>query len=107
MAGAWSLYVATAASASTTNGTATITDPSNSPLATGGSSTIFTVALPAQAACTGDTATGGYHFFSYLIPQGTSPSTISFTSGDPSTGYGFFNSSGTLYEANNTATTTG
>ena len=107
LAGAWSLYVATAASASTTNGTATITDPSNSPLASGGSSTVFTVALPAQAACTGDTATGGYHVFSYLVQKGTSPSTINFTSGDPVPGYGFFSSIGTYYGPVNTATTTG
>jgi hypothetical protein len=107
MAGAWSLYVATAASASTTNGTATITDPSNSPLATGGSSTSFTVELPAQAACTGDSASDGYEVYSYLVPQGTSPTAITFTGGDPSTGYGFFSSIGTYYGAANTAPTTG
>jgi hypothetical protein len=107
MAGAWSLYLATAASASTLNGSATITDPANNPLASGGSATSFTVSLPAQAACTGDTASGGYHVFSYLVPQGTSPTSVSFSTEDPSTGYGFFSSSGTYYGAANTAVTTG
>jgi hypothetical protein len=93
--------------ASTLNGTATIADPTDSPLASGGSATSFTVTLPAQAACTGDTASSGYHVFSYLVPQGTSPTAVSFTSGDPSTGYGFFSSIGTYYGPANTATTTG
>ena len=107
LAGAWSLYVASAASASTTNGTATIADPTDVALASGGSATNFTVTLPDQAACSGDSATGGYRVFSYMVPRGTSPSTISFSTGDPSTGYGFFSSTGTLYESVNTATTTG
>ena len=93
--------------ASTLNGTATITDPASNPLTSGGSSTSFSVALPAQAACTGDTASDGYHVFSYLVPQGTSPTTVSFTGGDPSTGYGFFSSIGTYYGSANTASTTG
>ena len=93
--------------ASTLNGTATIADPTDSPLASGGSATSFTVTLPAQAACTGDTASDGYHVESYLVPQGTSPTSITFTGGVPSTGYGFFSSTGTLYGPANTATTTG
>jgi len=93
--------------ASTTNGTATITDPADNPLASGGSGTSFTVTLPAQAACTGDTASDGYHVFSYLIPQGSSPTSVNFSSGDPSTGYGFFSSIGTYYGSANTASTTG
>jgi hypothetical protein len=96
-----------AAYASTLNGTATITDPSGNPLASGGSGTSFSVSLPAQAACTGDTASGGYHAFSYLVPQGTSPTTVNFSTEDPSTGYGFFSSTGTYYGPANTATTTG
>ncbi|MGD0381472.1 MAG: hypothetical protein ABSC30_15970 [Acidimicrobiales bacterium] len=93
--------------ASTLNGTATITDPALNPLSSGGSGTSFSVALPAQAACTGDTASDGYHVFSYLVPQGTSPTTISFNTGFPSTGYGFFSSIGTYYGSANTASTTG
>lgn len=95
------------ASASTLGGTATITDTSGNTLASGGSTTLFSVSLPAQAACSGDTASDGYHVFSYLVPQGTSPTTVSFSSGDPSTGYGFFSSTGTYYGAANTAPTTG
>jgi hypothetical protein len=93
--------------ASTTNGTATIADPADNPLASGGSATSFTVTLPAQAACTGDTASDGYHVFSYLVPQGTSPGSVTFTGGTPSTGYGFFSSTATLYGPGNTAPTTG
>jgi hypothetical protein len=93
--------------ASTLNGTATITDPADNPLASGGSGTSFTVTLPAQAACTGDSASGGYHVFSYLVPQGTSPTSVNFSTEDPSTGFGFFSSSGTYYGAANTAVTTG
>ncbi|MGD0381479.1 MAG: hypothetical protein ABSC30_16005, partial [Acidimicrobiales bacterium] len=107
LAGAWSLYVATAASASTLNGIATITDPTNNPLTSGGSATSFTVALPSQAACSGDTATDGYNIESYLVPQGTVPTSITFTGGVPSTGFGFFSSNGTLFGPANTAINTG
>ena len=109
-AGTWSLYMAaeaTSATASTLGGTATVTDPTNHPLASGGSTTLFTVALPSQAACTGDTQNGGYLVFSYLVPQGTAPTTVNFSTGDPSTGYGFVSSTGTYYGAINTAPTTG
>jgi hypothetical protein len=110
-AGAWSLYLAaeasTSASAATLGGTATITDQSGNTLTSGGSTTIFTVALPAQAACSGDTQKDGYHVFSFLVQQGTDPTSVSFSSGDPSVGYGFFSSDGTLYVAANTAPTTG
>ena len=37
----------------------------------GGSSTPFTVVLPANASCSGDTAHDGYHVYSYLVPRGT------------------------------------
>ena len=96
------------ASASTLGGTATIADPSTSqPLASGGSTTQFTVTLPAQAACSGDTATGHYHVYSYLVPKGTDITTLTFPSGHPSTGWGLFTSGGTYYGSQNTAQTTG
>ena len=40
--------------------------------------------LPANAACDGDTATDGYHVFSYLQPEGTNPLGVLFTTGFPS-----------------------
>ncbi len=98
----------TPASASTLDGIATLANPStNGPLDSGASTTDFTAALPAGAACDGDTASDGYHVFSYLVPQATSPTSVSFTTGHPSTGYGFFTSAGEYYGAANTAISTG
>jgi hypothetical protein len=105
MGAAFSLYAAPAY-ASTLNGTATITDASLNPLSSGGSTTQFSVVLPANAACTGDTATGGYHVYSYLVPQGTDVTTLTFTS-HPSTGFGFVNNAGVYYGPINTAINTG
>ena len=56
--------------------------------------------------CTGDTATDGYHVFSYLVPQGTSVSGLTFTT-HPSEGLGLVNNAGTYYGAVNTALGTG
>ncbi len=95
------------ASASTLNATATIADPSTDlPLASGGSTTTFTVTLPSGAACTGDTANDGHHVFSYLVPQGTSVPGLTFTT-HPSAGLGLVNNAGTYYGAANTALGTG
>ncbi len=111
LAGWWSLYAAMSApsaSASTLGGTATITDPvSNDPLSNGGSETMFTVVLtPAPADCSGDTAKDGYEVYSYLVPQGTDVTTISFAGGTPSTGWGLVDGSG-LFDAISTAPNTG
>ncbi len=110
LAGGWSLYLAatasTPASAATLGGTATITDPSSNPLASGGSATMFSVALPANAACSGDTSTGGYHIYSYLVTRGTDVTTVTFGT-HPSVGLGFVNNVGLYYGPVNTAITTG
>src|ERR1700683_4408203 len=58
-AGSLCIVLATDATAATLNGVATIAvaaDPSQA-LSSGGSTTQFTVSLPANAACSGDTAT--------------------------------------------------
>jgi hypothetical protein len=95
------------ASASTTNGIATIASSNGgTPLTSGGSTTAFTVTLPANAACTGDTATGGYHVYSYLVQQGTNIAALNFSSGTPSSGYGLVDASG-YWGAQNTAAVTG
>jgi hypothetical protein len=97
----------TAAQASTVGGTATIAQPgTTTALPSGGSTTQFTVDLPAQASCSGDTATGGYHVYSYLVHQGTALSGVSFVN-FPSAGYGLVDSLGTYYGPVNTAVTTG
>jgi hypothetical protein len=100
------LITSASATGSTLDGVATTTNTTLSPLTSGGSTTQFSVVLPANAACTGDTATGGYHVYSYLVPQGTNIPTVTFTS-HPSTGYGFVNNVGVYYGAVNTAITTG
>lgn len=108
--GAWSFYVAasaSSASAATLGGTATITNPNNNqPLGSGGSTTVFGVDLPAQAACSGDTATDKYHVFSYLVPESTAVTSLSFGTGSPSAGLGLADGSG-YYGSANTAPTTG
>jgi hypothetical protein len=94
-------------SAAIQGGVAKLANPGTAlPLTSGGSATPFTVTLPASAACSGDTATGGYHVFSYLVPKGTSVTTVTFAS-FPSTGYGFVDNTSTYYGNVNTALTTG
>ncbi|MGO8870226.1 MAG: putative Ig domain-containing protein [Acidimicrobiales bacterium] len=98
---------ATAASASTLNGAATPANPATqAPLGSAGSATPFTVTLPANAACSGDTATDGYHVYSYLVPLGTALSGVTFVN-FPSTGYGFVDNTGLYYGPANTAIGTG
>ena len=55
-------------------------------LRSGGSSTPFTVALPANASCPADTAHHGYHVYSYLVPEGHRPVGGDASSSLPSTG---------------------
>jgi hypothetical protein len=106
-AGSVFLLTSSSASASTLGGVATISIPDGTaPMTSGGSTDPFTVDLPANAACTGDTATDGYHVFSYMVPTGTDVSSITFTE-VPSTGFGFVNNIGTYYGAANTAANTG
>jgi fibronectin type 3 domain-containing protein len=109
-AGAVGLSLATAsapASAATLGAHATITNPATSAaLSSGGSQTTFTVVLPPQAACSGDTAANGYHVSSFLVPLGTNITTVSFVGGSPSQGLGLVNENG-YYGSANTAPTTG
>jgi hypothetical protein len=96
------------ASASTLNGVATTASPGSlAYLASGGSDTLYTVALPANAACTGDTASHGYHVYSYLVKKGTNVATTKFGEAGPSQGLGIFDSTGSYYGPVNTAQTTG
>jgi hypothetical protein len=111
LAGAATLVTATVsatpASAATVNGAATIASPgTTTPLTSGGSAAQFTVSLPAQAVCSGDTATHGYHVYSYLVHKGVAVSGIAFV-GSPSSGLGLFDPTGTYYGPVNTAIGTG
>ena len=95
------------ASASTVNGIATIANPSTLRAITSGASTTqFTVSLPPQASCDADTASHGYHVYSYLVPSGTTVSSLTFQS-FPSSGYGLVEDTGTYYGPVNTAIGTG
>jgi len=95
------------AGAAATAGTANITKPGSlAVLDSGGPSTSYGILLPAGARCPGDTAHDGYHVFSYLVPKGVSPASISFKTGVPNRYYGFI-SAGTYIGAVNTALNTG
>ena len=102
-----SVAESTTASASTLNGVATIANPVTLAADTsGGSNTQFTVSLPAGASCDGDSASDGYYVYSYLVPEGTNVSSLTFKH-VPSGGYGFVSPSGTYYGPINTAIGTG
>jgi hypothetical protein len=53
------------------------------PIFSGGSVTKFYLRVPAAAACTGDTATGGYRVQSYMVPASVNPATLTFNSSGP------------------------
>ncbi len=99
------------AGASTLDGVATIASPgTTTELASGGSTTQFTVSLPAQAACSGDTESDGYHVFSYLVKSTVAVTGITFPDNLPNSAddqYGLVEADGTYWGAKNTAPSTG
>jgi large repetitive protein len=97
------------ASASTLNGIATTASPAGQTfLASGGSDTNFTVTLPTNAACTGDSAHSGYHVWSYLVEKGANIAATTFNADTgPSQGLGLYESDANYYGPANTAQTTG
>jgi len=113
--GMMSLIAAPAANAATNGGTTTITGPNHvTPLTSGGSLTDFSFMLPQGAKCSGDTATNGYHVFSYLVPSSVDPATINYDpsgpvtpAGAPQPYYPLIDSSGSPFAASNTAIGTG
>jgi hypothetical protein len=95
------------AGAAVTASTEVITQPGQlTPLSSGGSATPYGVVLPSGASCPGDTAHDGYHVFSYLVPEGVSPTAVSFKTGDPSKYFGYI-ANGAYFGAVNTAEDTG
>ena len=106
---ATALVVAAAPSpaGATTTSAELITVPgTTTPLRSGGSATTYGVALPAGAACPGDTAHDGYLVYSYLVPAGASPTEVSFRTGLPSRWFGYI-ADGSYFGAVNTAESTG
>jgi hypothetical protein len=95
------------ASAATLNAVATTANSNTDAyLPSGASTTPFTVTLPPSASCSGDTASDGYHVYSYVVKKGTALSGVTFIQ-TPSQGFGFVNNIGTYYGPANTAATTG
>ena len=52
-------------------------------LASGGSATQFALTPPVGAACTGDSASGGYRIQSYMVPAAIDPATLTFDANGP------------------------
>lgn len=91
------------AGASVVAGTESVTHPGAlTPLDSGGSETLYGLALPVGASCPGDTAHQGYHVFSYLVPKGVAPASINFKRGTANKGFGYI-AYGSYYGAINTA----
>ncbi len=103
----WLVVTPGVAGAGVVVGAESITHPGElTPLQSGGSGTLYGIALPAGASCPGDTAHQGYHVFSYLVPEGTSPASVNFKKGRANEGFGYI-SYGSYYGAINTAEGTG
>jgi hypothetical protein len=97
------LAVPGSAGADVAVGPASITQPGSPTLLhAGGSGTLYGVQLPPGASCPGDTAHQGYRVYSYLVPKGISPTSVSFKTGKPSRWFGYI-AYGAYYGAVNTA----
>ncbi|HVT78003.1 MAG TPA: hypothetical protein VHD87_13295 [Acidimicrobiales bacterium] len=95
------LGVGSPAQAATDGGGSTVVSPNSGtdpnagqPLGSGGSATKFTLKLPSGAACSGDTATGGFHVQSYMVPSTVSPSSVTYDAQGPTPQH--YNSGGTF-----------
>jgi hypothetical protein len=65
-------------------GALTLVDPvSKAPVTAGTATTQFQINPPNGAACTGDTASGGYRVNSYIVPVTVDPSTLTWGSSGP------------------------
>ena len=83
-AGAVSVLSAPAALAAVNAGAVQLlAPPAGQPLTGGGSSTAFTMTPPAGAACSGDSAAGGYRVQSFMVPSTVDPATLTFDAFGP------------------------
>jgi hypothetical protein len=84
-----------AAGASTLDGTATLTTPSDGAISyPSPSATTFEVTLPNGAACSSNTSANGTKVYTYLVPSGTSVAGLKISSEAVSTGYAFVDADG-------------
>jgi hypothetical protein len=73
-----------ASAAGTVAGAAQVVDGNTlQQLTSGGSTTAFTFVLPTGAACTGDSANGGYRVQSFMVLSSVDPTTLTFGSQGP------------------------
>jgi hypothetical protein len=108
-----------AAAAGTNAGNVAIVQPlsaggGNAPLASGAATDAFQLSVPVGASCAGDTATGGYHVQSYIVPATVDPGILTWNSTGPvPLGVGatlrlpLFSSTGTKFVNGATAIATG
>jgi hypothetical protein len=73
----------------------------------GSDTTNFSITLPSGAKCSGDTAAGGYHVYSYVVPSSVDPRTLNFSTGSASQGVSLIDSTGTPYNGVLTGVATG
>lgn len=76
------------ASAAATGGTAQVLSGPGAPtvgvpILSGGSATKFYLKVPANASCSGDTASAGYFVQSYMVPAAVDPAGLTFDSNGP------------------------
>jgi len=110
-----SVLSASTAFAATTNGPLTLNNPAATPLTGAQASTqSFQPVFPLNAHCSGDTATGQYTVYSYMVPAGPGGSgdvslvsTVNFTGGNPSIGWFYPDAGGTPTPAQTTQITSG
>ena len=84
---------------------AVVVTPGAGALSGGGSSTLFTLQLPANSHCSGDTASHGYLVYSYITAA--DPSTLTFSASGPSSGYSLYDTTGTPFQQESTAINSG
>ena len=91
------------AGAAVTTATATVINPYDQQILSGGSETNFGLSLPSsqggqtgssEVFCANYSSSSPQYLYSYLVPKGTDPGTLTFTQGYPSTGGGLFESTG-------------
>ncbi len=89
------------ASASTTNGTATLETPTGGTISyPAPSTTTFEVVLPNGASCTNNTVADGTKVYTYLVPQGTNLQGLTVSDEAISTGYAFIDAGGPVTNFN-------